>query len=156
MSKRSRRRNNSPKRPALPAPRPTGPPPQPADPDRLLLDAIADGELDHSLHALADAVHARLALLQTVKAASALAKLSVGDVVRLNHQVRPRYLQGAQGKVVAVDERDATVACNDPSAALIPARFAARPSRSSASRQHPESKRRAPGLEARAAPLSTR
>src|SRR5438874_1348214 len=80
-----------------------------AEPERLLLDAIADGELDHTLYAVADAVHARLALLQTVKAASALAQLNVGDVVRLNHKVRPRYLQGAQGKVVAVDERDATV-----------------------------------------------
>src|SRR3954451_7061428 len=66
-------------------------------PERLLLDAIADGELDHSLHALADAVHARLALLQTIKAASALAHLNVGDIVRLNHKVRPRYLQGARG-----------------------------------------------------------
>src|SRR4051794_3978723 len=82
--------------------------------ERLLLDAIADGELDHSLHALADAVHARLALLQTVKAASALAHLNVGDIVRLNHKVRPRCLQGARGKVVAVDERDAAVCLERP------------------------------------------
>jgi hypothetical protein len=85
-----------------------------AEPERLLLDAIADGELDHSLHAVADAVDARLGLLQTVKAASALAQLNVGDTVRLNHKVRPRYLQGAQGRVIAVDERDATVGLNRP------------------------------------------
>jgi hypothetical protein len=83
-------------------------------PERLLLQAIADGELDHSLHAVADAVHARLALLHTVKAAGALAQLNVGDVVRLNHRVRPRYLQGAQGRIVAVDERDATVCLPRP------------------------------------------
>src|SRR4051794_41632815 len=77
--------------------------------ERLLLDAIADGELDHSLHALADAVHARLALLQTVKAATALAQLNVGDVVRFTEKVRPRYLHGAQGTIVALDERDAMV-----------------------------------------------
>ena len=81
----------------------------PTEPERLLLDAIAAGDLDHSLRALADAIHARLALLQTVKAAGALAHLNVGDVVRLNDRVRPRYLQGAQGRVVAVHERDATV-----------------------------------------------
>ena len=82
--------------------------------ERLLLDAIADGELDHSLHAVADAVHARLALLQTVKAASALAHLNVGDVVRFTDKVRPRYLSGAQGNIVAVDERDATVLLSRP------------------------------------------
>ncbi|MEJ7798282.1 MAG: hypothetical protein WKF42_07255 [Solirubrobacteraceae bacterium] len=52
MGKRSRRPNNPKQRTALPAPT-AGARPTP-DPDRLLLDAIADGELDHSLHALAD------------------------------------------------------------------------------------------------------
>src|SRR3954465_14935252 len=85
-----------------------------ADAARLLLDAIADGELGHSLHAVADAVHARLVLLQTVKAASALAHLNVGDVVRFTDKVRPRYLSGAQGNIVAVDERDATVLLSRP------------------------------------------
>src|SRR3954452_24663926 len=86
----------------------------PSEPERRLLDAIADGEPDHSLHALADAVHARLALLQTVRAASALAQLNVGDVVRLNDKVRTRYLHGAQGTILAVDERDATVLLSRP------------------------------------------
>ena len=86
----------------------------PAKPERLLLDAIAAGDLDHSLHALGDAVHARLALLQTVKAAGALAQLNVGDVVRLNDRVRPRYLHGAQGRVVAVHERDAAICLERP------------------------------------------
>ena len=86
----------------------------PAKPERLLLDAIAAGDLDHSLHALGDAVHARLALLQTVKSAGALAQLNVGDLVRLNDRVRPRYFHGAQGRVVAVHERDATICLERP------------------------------------------
>jgi hypothetical protein len=55
------------------------------------------------------AVQARLALLQTVKAATALAHLNVGDVVRLDDKVRPRYLCGAHGTVVAADERDTMI-----------------------------------------------
>jgi hypothetical protein len=107
MGKRARRTTSRP--PEIPADRSAGP-----EPERLLLDAIADGELDHALYAVADAAHARLALLQTVKAASALAHLNVGDVVRLNHTVRPRYLQGAEGTVSRVDERDATICLQRP------------------------------------------
>ncbi len=90
MSKRTRRRSNGQQRPALPAPGPSSGPPPTIDPDRLLLDAIADGELDHSLHALADAIDARRHLLHTVKAATALAQLCVGDQVRINHTVSPK------------------------------------------------------------------
>jgi len=115
MSKRARRRNNTPKRPALPASRPTtSPPPASADPERRLLDAIADGELDHSLHALADAVHARLHLLHTVQAATALAQLCIGDEVRINHTVKPRYLHGARGRVIDIDDHTATVCLHRP------------------------------------------
>jgi hypothetical protein len=114
MGKRSRYHNGQ-QRPALPAPRPpSSPPPQSADPDRLLLDAVADGELDHSLPALADAINARLHLLRTVKAASALAQLCVGDDVRINHTVKPKYLHGAQGRIIDLDEHTATVCLHRP------------------------------------------
>ena len=43
------------------------------DPERQLLDAIAAGELDDHLVAIADAVHARRQLLHTVHSARALA-----------------------------------------------------------------------------------
>jgi len=112
MGKRSRRPNSPKQRAALPAPttgqRPAG------DPDRLLLDAIADGELDHSLHALADAISARRHLLHTVKAATALAQLCVGDQVRINHTVSPKYLHGACGRVIDLDEHTATVCLQRP------------------------------------------
>jgi hypothetical protein len=75
----------------------------------LLLDAIADGELDDHLAALAQAVDARRRLLHTVHSATALAVLCVGDEVRINHAVSPRYLAGLQGTVIEVDDHAATI-----------------------------------------------
>lgn len=112
MSKRSRRRA-SPGAAGLPVDT-TAAPPTPANPDRLLLDAIADGELDHSLNALADAVHARLHLLHTVQAANALAQLCIGNEVRINHTVKPRYLHGVRGRVIDIQGHDVTVCLHRP------------------------------------------
>jgi hypothetical protein len=77
--------------------------------DRSLLDAIADGELDDHLTALAEAVDARRRLLLTVRSATALAVLCVGDEVRINDAVSPRYLAGLQGTVIEVDDHTATI-----------------------------------------------
>jgi len=114
MGKRSRRPASPKQRGALPAPRPPSGPRPATDPDRLLLDAIADGELDHHLTALADAVNARRHLLHTVKAASALAVLCVGDEVRINHTVTPKYLHGVHGRVIDLDDDTATVCLHRP------------------------------------------
>ena len=38
---------------------------------------------------IADAIHARLQLLETVNSTKALAMLSVGDRVRFNHRTNP-------------------------------------------------------------------
>jgi len=114
MGKRSRRPTSPKQRAALPAPRSPSTPPPTTDPDRLLLDAIADGELDHSLHALADAIDARRHLLHTVKAATALAALCVGDEVRINRTVSPQYLHGVCGRVTDLDDDTATVCLHRP------------------------------------------
>lgn len=108
MGKRSRRTNNPGPRPALPAPAAT------ADPERLLLDAIADGELDAHLTAIADAVYARQELLETINSAKALAMLCVGDRVRFNNTARPQYLRGVQGVVIELDQHTATVCVHEP------------------------------------------
>jgi hypothetical protein len=79
------------------------------DPDRLLLEAIVDGELDEHLVAIADAIHARLELLHTVRAAAAIAELCVGDCVRVNRQVRPRYLHGEYGVITDLDDHSVAV-----------------------------------------------
>ncbi len=81
----------------------------PETPERLLLDAIAAGELDAHLVAIADAVHARRALLHTVRSATAIAELCLGDFVRINRNVRPGYLHGEYGVIIELDDHAATV-----------------------------------------------
>src|SRR6478672_344078 len=79
------------------------------DPERQLLDAIAAGELDEHLVAIADAVHARRELLHTVRSATAIAQLCVGDTVMLNGYVRPRYLAHEFAVITELDERWVTL-----------------------------------------------
>jgi hypothetical protein len=83
-------------------------------PERLLLDAIAAGELDEHLVALADAVHARRALLHTVRAAKAIAQLCIGDPVQINRNVRPGYLHGEHGVIVDLHDHAVTVRLRRP------------------------------------------
>ena len=79
------------------------------DPERQLLDAIAAGELDEHLVAIADAVHARRQLLHTVRSARAIAELCVGDSVVFTNRIRPRYLEHELAEVTEVDDRMVTV-----------------------------------------------
>ena len=84
------------------------------EPERLLLDQIAAGELDAHLIAIADAIHARQDLLETINSAKALAMLNVGDRVRFNHHTRPQYLRGSEGIVVDLDQHTTTVCVHRP------------------------------------------
>lgn len=79
------------------------------DPERQLLDAIAAGELDEHLVAIADAVHERRQLLDTVRSAQAIAELCVGDRVMFTNRIRPRYLEHELAEVTEVDDRTVTV-----------------------------------------------
>lgn len=79
------------------------------DPERQMLDAIAAGELDEHLAAIADAVHARRQLLHTVRSAQAIAELCVGDHVMFTNGIRPRYLEHELAEVTEVDDRTVTV-----------------------------------------------
>lgn len=117
MSKRSRRRGRPATAPRQlnPAPAPNGAQTHPpAPPERLLLDQIAAGELDPHLTAIADAIHARIDLIETVSSAKALAMLSVGDRVRFNHHTRPQYLRGVEGVVIELGQHTATVCVHGP------------------------------------------
>ena len=78
-------------------------------PEQGLLDAIAAGELDVHLVALADAIHARQQLLHTVRSATAIAELNVGDTVIFNRRVRPRYLEHELGVIESLDDHWVTV-----------------------------------------------
>jgi hypothetical protein len=121
MGKRSRasrtRRQLPPATNGVPPPHSEPPHGPPAIRERLLLGAIADGELDDHLTALADAIHARHRLLHTVATATALSALCVGDQVRINTTIKPRYLHGVHGKIVDIDigagdgRRELTATC---------------------------------------------
>jgi hypothetical protein len=84
------------------------------EPEQLLLDQIASGELDDHLVAIGEAVHARRELLHTVDSQKALAMLAVGDRVRINHHASPRYLHGIHGVVTEVDSHAAVVSVHRP------------------------------------------
>ena len=112
MSTRARRRQRE--RPAAgSAPRPEPNPPT-GGPERSLLNAIAAGELDSHLPALAQAIDARVSLLHTVRSIDALAELCVGDHVRINQRARPRYLHGIHGTIIDLDDHSATVCIHRP------------------------------------------
>jgi len=78
-------------------------------PDRQLLEQIAAGELDEHLVAIADAVHARRELLLTVRAATTIAELCVGDTVMFTNRVRPRYLERELAVIEDLDDHWVTV-----------------------------------------------
>lgn len=120
MSKRSRQRARTrapgtPRRqPDATASPPTSPTALPVTSERLLLDQIAAGGLDEHLTAIADAIHARLDLLDTVNSAKALAMLNVGDRVRFTHHTKPQYLRGVEGVVIELGRDTATVCVHGP------------------------------------------
>ena len=92
----------------------TVPPRTSLDAGRSLLDAIAEGELDDHLGALAGAVDARRRLLHTIDSSHMLATLCPGDRVRISQRVSPRYLAGLDGTVIEIDDRAATVRLDFP------------------------------------------
>ena len=113
MSKRSRRHRRALASPPPPA-RTATPPPSTPEPERLLLDQIAAGDLDAHLVGIAEAVRARHELLHTINSQKALAMLTVGDHVRINHQASPRYLHGVNGIITELDEHTAVVCVHRP------------------------------------------
>ena len=82
--------------------------------ERSLLDAVAAGELDEHLDALAAAVSARRQLLHTVRSATRLMSLCEGDMVRINERISPRYLAGLHATVIDVEGSAATIQLERP------------------------------------------
>jgi hypothetical protein len=80
-----------------------------AEDERSLLAAIAGGELDDHLGALAAAIDARRHLLHTIDSSHVLATLCVGDRVRINDRIGPRYLAGRDATVIDIDDHAATI-----------------------------------------------
>jgi hypothetical protein len=82
--------------------------------ERSLLEAIAAGDLDDHLDALAAGIGARRDLLHTVRSATRLMSMCEGDLVRINQRISPRYLAGLHGTVIDVDHAAATVRLERP------------------------------------------
>jgi hypothetical protein len=115
VSKRSRRRQHRRAHASLPARATQGTlAPSAPEPKRLLLDQIASGEPDQRLVAIAEAVRPRHELVHTLNSQKALAMLTVGDRVRINHHASPGYLHGIHGVVVELDQHAAVVCVHRP------------------------------------------
>lgn len=71
---------------------------------------IEAGELDDELHAIADALNARFALLARLRTERALARIKVGSRVIIGADAQPKYLRGMTGEVHDIDG-DVVVVC---------------------------------------------
>lgn len=108
MGKRSRRQHANHK-PSLSSPG-ANPGTGPAHDD--LADRVLSGELDTELPVLIEAINRRWKIIHDQRTAAAMAKLRVGDRVRIGHDVSPQYLHGRHGEVHQIDH-DQVVVCLD-------------------------------------------
>lgn len=99
-----RRKRPLPPRPAVvpptSGPPPTSLPPPPPRDIESFIDAVANGEFDRHIDALAEAVSRRVVLVQAAREPILMATLRKGDRVRINHGARPQYLHGEPGTVI--------------------------------------------------------
>src|SRR2546430_1084910 len=65
-----------------------------------LVALVTAGELDSDLPLLYDTIGDRLHAIETARLANALARLSIGDRVRIGHDVSPNYLHGLPATVI--------------------------------------------------------
>lgn len=79
-----------------------------------VITAINDGHLDSHLATLAQAITDRDRTLADQQTRRALHHLTVGGRVRIDNQVKPRYLQGATGTIHHIDDTTVTVHLDTP------------------------------------------
>jgi hypothetical protein len=85
---------------------------RPADPTRndhprlppnaieTLVALVTAGELDSELYLLYNTIGDRIEAIEAARLANALARLGIGDRVRIGHDVRPGYLHGLPATVI--------------------------------------------------------
>lgn len=88
------------------------PPPRPDI--TALVAAIRDGTLDDDLPDLVDAINDRRARTEADQTRRALQRLHLGDRVRLDRHVRPKYLQNATGTIHQIDTTTVVVKLHTP------------------------------------------
>ncbi len=65
-----------------------------------LVALVTAGELDSELHLLYNTIGDRIEAIEAARLANALARLSIGDRVRIGHDVRPGYVHGLPATVM--------------------------------------------------------
>lgn len=73
---------------------------------------IVDGVFDQRLPALIDAINHRLRAIDDAESVAARQRLHVGDRVRHNDRVKPKYLEGHAGTIHEIHD-DYIVVCLD-------------------------------------------
>lgn len=79
-----------------------------------LLVALKSGALDEHLEQIGRIVNDRIAALNAIEELIASSKLHVGDRVRLGHNLRPNYLHGRVGTIIAKDGEKWIVRLDEP------------------------------------------
>ncbi|MGH3423016.1 MAG: hypothetical protein ACRDOD_25860 [Streptosporangiaceae bacterium] len=94
---------------------PSGTPPA-LDPAQVrhLVGAIATGILDEHLATVSAAISRRHRQLVRIESNQAGARIKLGDRVRINHTIRPLYLNGATGTLIDWTGQRAVVQLDHP------------------------------------------
>jgi hypothetical protein len=75
---------------------------------------VTPGELDSELHLLYNTFGDRIEAIEAARLANALTRLSIGDRVRSDHDVRPGYLHGLPATVIRPGTDTITIQLDRP------------------------------------------
>jgi hypothetical protein len=95
-------------------PTPNDHPRLPPNAIETLVALVTAGELDSDLPLLYNTIGERLHTIQAARLANALARLGIGDRVRIGHDVSPGYIHGLPATVLKRDTQTITVQLDHP------------------------------------------
>ena len=116
---RNARRRSQPRQTSAGPSRPTGPPSNdhprlPPNAIETLVALVTAGELDSELHLLYNTIGHRIEAIEAARLANALARLGIGDRVRMGRDVRPGYLHGLLATVIRRGTETTTIQLDRP------------------------------------------
>lgn len=68
-----------------------------------VIRAISSGRVDEDLDVIFDALKSRMRYVHDKEALDLLRQIKPGDLVRINRNIKPKYLGGLEGVVASVD-----------------------------------------------------